>query len=194
MSEFAARGFDGAATRAIATRAGVAQAVVLYHFKTKDDLWKAAADRIQRELREQYQTRAAGLEGVDVRTRARLLVGDYVRFAAKHPELHRFMLQEGTEPSERLEWLVDTHVRPQVQMFRELVRDLEADGVTIRGRADHLWYMLIGAAATPYAVAPEFELVMDADPFSDDMVEAHVEAVLQLFFPDLSGDQPRRDL
>ena len=48
---------------------------------------------------------------------------------------------------------------------------------------------LIGAASTPYALAPEFELSMSKDPFSKEMVEAHAHAVVELFFDDPGGSK-----
>ena len=46
LAVFASHGFEGATTREIASRAGVALAALPYHFTTKEALWKAAADRI----------------------------------------------------------------------------------------------------------------------------------------------------
>lgn len=188
LREFAEKGFDGASTRAIAARAGVAQSAVPYHFTTKEALWKAAADQIFGLFQEQFGARIAGLEGVDILTRTRLLLGDFVRFAAAHPELHRFMLQEGTGKSERLEWLVAKHVAPNIAYMRRLFAALEASGRPTHGRPDHLYYMIIGAASTPYALGPEFELTTGEDPFSKEMVDAHADAVLRLFFPELTPD------
>ena len=184
LQEFAEKGFGGAATRAIAARAGVSQSAVPYHFTTKEALWKAAADRLFGILQEQFQARLVGLEGVDVRTRTRLLLRDLVLFAAAHPELHRFMLQEGTGPSERLAWLVEKHIRPAFALMRGQMAELEAAGEPPLGRPEHIHYMMIGAVSIPYAVAPEFELVTGEDPFSKEMVDAHVESVLALFLPE----------
>ncbi len=189
LHEFAEKGFGGASTRAIATRAGVAQSAVPYHFETKDSLWKAAADHLFGLLRERFQARVVGLDGVGVRTKSRLLVRDFVLFAAAHPELHRFMLQEGTGRSERLEWLVEKHIRPTFEFLRGQMDELEADGAPAIGRPDHLHYVLIGAASTPYALAPEFELVTGEDPFAKEMVDAHVELILSLFFPEPRGER-----
>eukprot|EP01039_Chlorochromonas_danica_P018553 gene18553-22331_t len=41
---FAPAGFEGAATRQIAADAGVAQSLLLYHFGSKDALWRAVMD------------------------------------------------------------------------------------------------------------------------------------------------------
>jgi len=193
LHEFAEKGFEGATTRTIAARAGIAQSAVPYHFTTKDALWRAAADHIFAIFREQFLARISGLEGVEPLTRTRLLLLDFVRFAAAHPELHLFMLKEGAVRSERLEWLVDTHVRPSVAYVRDLIDDLERAGRRVAVRPDHLFYMLIGAVATPYAVAPEFELIMGKSPFSKEMVDAHAEAVLRLFFPDLAHHEQQEN-
>ena len=46
IEAFAEHGFDGAATRDIVARADTSQGLVSYHFETKADLWRAAADHI----------------------------------------------------------------------------------------------------------------------------------------------------
>src|SRR5262249_46289097 len=84
LEEFAKHGFDGATTREIAQRAGVALAALPYHFTTKEALWRAAADRIFALLSDTFRKRLAGLEGVDLTTRLRLILRDFVRFAAAH--------------------------------------------------------------------------------------------------------------
>jgi AcrR family transcriptional regulator len=184
LALFAARGYEGATTRAIAEGAGVALAALPYHFETKEALWRAAAGRIFERLREQFEARIRGLEGVDLRTRLRLLLRDFVLFAASHPELHRFMLQEGAGRSTRLEWLVETHLRPLFAFVRTQVAEAEALGIVPHGRPEHLFYAMIGAASMPYAVAPEFELLTDRDPAEKALTEQHVDMLLRLFFPE----------
>src|SRR5664279_5420500 len=43
---FSERSFDGATTRDIAARAGVTQPLLNYHFRSKDELWRAAVDSL----------------------------------------------------------------------------------------------------------------------------------------------------
>jgi AcrR family transcriptional regulator len=181
---FAERGFEGGSTRDIAKRAGVALAALPYHFETKEALWRAAADRIFGLLQEQFQARLRGLEGVDLPTRLRLILRDFVLFAARHPELHRFMLQEGTGRSARLEWLVERHVRPVFSFVHSMISEAQSRGLMPAGRAEHLCYAMIGAASMPYAMAPEFELLTGADPSEKALLEAHVACILGLFLPE----------
>ena len=189
LHEFADHGFLGASTRAIANRAKIAQSAVPYHFTTKEALWRAAADSIFGLCQDRFRARISGLEGVDLPTRVRLLIREFVHFAAERPELHRLMMQEGTGLSERLEWLVATHVQPLVDYIRRMVEELKVAGYSVAAEPEHLIYMMIGAASTPYSCAAEFRLTTGKDPFSEEMVEAHAAAVVSLLAPDLDPPQ-----
>jgi TetR/AcrR family transcriptional regulator len=184
LQEFAAHGFDGATTREIARRAGVALAALPYHFTTKEALWRAAADSIFALLRETFRARFSGLEGVDLTTRLRLILRDFVRFAAAHPELHRFMVQEGMRKSPRLAWLVETHVRPMYDAVRAMVEAAQREGLAPIGRPEHLHYMLIGAASSAYALSAEFELLTGTPANREALVAEHVSALERMFFPE----------
>jgi AcrR family transcriptional regulator len=183
LEAFATHGFDGATTRDIAQRAGVALAALPYHFTTKEALWRAAADRIFGLLGDTFRNRLVGLEGVDLPTRMRLILRDFVRFQAAHPELHRFMIQEGMRTSPRLEWLVETHIRPIYDFVRAMIVAAQNEGMTPIGRPEHLHYMLIGAASSVYALAAEFELLSGSPPNQEALVAEHIAALERMFFP-----------
>jgi len=52
MKLFSEQGFDGTSTRQIADAAGINEAIIFRHFKTKEDLyWAVLADRIERRGR-----------------------------------------------------------------------------------------------------------------------------------------------
>jgi len=134
-------------------------------------------------LGETFRRRLAGLEGVDLPTRLRLVLRDFVRFQAAHPELHRFMIQEGIARSPRLEWLVETHIRPIYAFVRAMVEAAQREGMAPLGRPEHLHYMLIGAASSVYALAAEFELLTGEDPTDEALVSEHVATLERLYFP-----------
>jgi AcrR family transcriptional regulator len=46
IEAFSENGFKGTSTRDIAERAGVHHPLITYHFKNKDQLWRAAADHV----------------------------------------------------------------------------------------------------------------------------------------------------
>lgn len=46
LEAFSENGFKGTSTRDIAERAGVHHPLITYHFKNKEELWRATADRV----------------------------------------------------------------------------------------------------------------------------------------------------
>lgn len=189
LAVFARRGYDGASTREIAQHAGVALAALPYHFKTKDALWRAAADHIFRQLADRFAGSGLLRPDTDLPGRLRLLVREFVLFCAHHPELHHFMLRAGADDSPRLAWLVDTHIRPMFEAVRPLFDAAQAAGLVPPGRTSHLHYMLIGAAAMPYAVAAEFARATGDDPLDSALIDAHIDTLVALFLAPRHGDR-----
>jgi TetR/AcrR family transcriptional regulator len=175
LAAFAERGFDGATTREIAADAGVPQGLVTYHYASKQALWEAAADWMFSDLAAEFRDAAEGLRDVDPATRLRATLKRFARFVARRPELHCFMTHEGSHDGPRLRWLVDRHLRPLFESSTALIREA-APGVD----AAHLHYVLIGAIAHVFAVAPEFARVTGRDARAPEMVEAHANAVVDL--------------
>ena len=178
---FAERGFRGASTREIALRAAANQGLITYHFRTKDALWRAAADRLFGELRTRFAKRLSALAGDDPRATAREAIREYVRFAAEHPELFRFMLEAGKSPGDRMQWLVDTHLRPLYEGFRRFGESLGA------GLDDsllpHLYYAMAGAGSVIFAVSPECRRLTGLDPGTKRAIEVHADLVARLLVP-----------
>ena len=173
LSAFAERGFHGATTREIAAAAGVPQGLVAYHFESKQALWEAAVDSVFGELTREFGRVLAALRDVDPVARWRAVTKAFVRFVARHPELHCLMTHEGAHDGPRLRYLVDRHVLPIFETSTSLIREA-VPGVD----AAHLHYVLIGALAHLFAVAPEFERVTGRDSRTPEMVEAHAAAVV----------------
>ena len=182
-SVFAARGFEGATTRAIAEKAGVALASLPYHFKTKESLWMAVCDEAFGRFAERMAHARASIRDLGARERTRHMLAEYVRFTAENPQMLQIAFQEGTSHNERSQWLVEKHLRPNFEYVKSEIRRAVNNGYGRSGRLEHLHYMMVGAAALPYVVGPEFQLLTGRDVVDPDMIDAHVDAVLDLFYP-----------
>jgi TetR/AcrR family transcriptional regulator len=179
---FSERSFDGATTREIAQRAGVTQPLLNYHHRSKDDLWRAAVDSLFDRLRRAMGDRATGLRGVDEVTSAKLLVREFVTFSARNPQLHRIITQECKADSPRMDYLVERHVRPLYESTVELFEHLARDGAVPPISAPHLYYILTGAGPTMFVLGPECRRLSGLDPESDEVIDAHADAVSTLLF------------
>lgn len=179
---FSERSFDGASTREIANRAGVTQPLVSYHYKSKDELWRAAVDSLFESLRRAMAERMHGLRGVDELTVAKLRVREFITFSARNPELHRIITQESKADGPRMDYLVEQHVRPLYENTIELFERLARDGAVPPIPAPHLYYILTGAGPTMFVLGPECQRLTGLDPQSDEVIEAHADAVCELLF------------
>jgi TetR/AcrR family transcriptional regulator len=179
---FADRSFEGASTRDIAARAGVSQPSLNYHFRSKDVLWQAAVDALFARLNTALLTRIDGLRGVDLVTTAKLVIRDFIEFSAANPQLHRIITQESKADGERIDWLVDQHVRPLYELTTDLFGRLAAAGAVPDIPPAFLYYLLTGAGPTIFVLAPECRRLAGFDPLSPEAVQTHADAVIELLF------------
>jgi TetR/AcrR family transcriptional regulator len=181
LEAFAEKGFRGASTREIARRAGTNQGLITYHFRSKDELWRAAADRIFGLLVKSLGEQLGALESDDPRDRARESVRAYVRFAAAHPELFRLMVDEGKNSEPRMRWLVDTHLKPRYEQFMR-PRGARVVGID-PALLPHAYYVMAGAGSLIFAMAPECRRLTGLDPETEEAIEAHADFVARLLVP-----------
>jgi len=90
-------------------------------------------------------------------------------------------VDERKSSEDRLEWLVDTHLKPVYERFMPDARasaDPNGDATLA-----HTYYAMVGAGSLIFAVAPECRRLTGLDPESPAVVEAHAEYVARLLIP-----------
>ena len=111
------------------------------------------------------------------------MIRGLVRFSATRPELNRIMSNEAAESSERLTWLIETHIRPRYQLYRTARQSLESEGTRALVPANLAWHMMLGAASLLHSNAAEAQMLTGIEPSDPETIEAHAEAMVQLFLP-----------
>jgi hypothetical protein len=113
----------------------------------------------------------------------RYFVRAYVRFCYRHPEVNRLMVREGMDNDWRLEWLVEHSVRRWYARVREVFDQATALGVAPAMAYHHFYYILTGAAALIFSMAPEAKRLTGIDSYDESVVSAHADALAELLFP-----------
>jgi AcrR family transcriptional regulator len=180
LQAFAELGYDGASTRIIAARAGVNQGLIPYYFGTKEKLWREAVDRAFATLRSELEV---VLEEGEVTSRPmERMIRRLVRFVARRPEFARLMSEEGKREGPRMRWIVDRHVRPMHAATLELVGRAQGEHPALVGLDPvHLYYILVGAVTQLFHQGPEFRRLSGLDPSDDAVIDAHADALVQVF-------------
>jgi TetR/AcrR family transcriptional regulator len=193
LVEFAAKGFDGASTRSIAERVEAHQPQINYHFKSKEALWEAAVEHLFGLLADAFRDFPPihELDGPDELGRVFAdMLRRFVRFASKHPELNRIMVQEGTQDTDRLHRMVEVHVRPWYDAITAVWPRLQAAGMAAPIDPSRVHWVIVGAASIPFVNAPEVQILAGANPTAPAWVDAHADDMVALLLPGLN--QPRR--
>jgi AcrR family transcriptional regulator len=183
IQAFSENGFKGTSTRDIAERAGVHHPLITYHFRNKDQLWRAAADRVFRDFR---RSLAASLEEhrhESPKKRMASLIRAYVHYAKSQPALHKVMVQEASYPNPRLDWLIDTHLRPFFDATFELLEELQAIGVAPRGNPKLLFNMIRLSSGGLLALGNELKQSSGIDVEKEETLDEIADMVVDVFLP-----------
>ena len=182
LEMFAARGFEGSALREIAQAADVNHALIKYHFSNKDKLWREAVaflfERMEREL--------AGPHPEDEGASDEDLIANgirrYVHYCARHPEHARIMVQESIRDSERLVWAVKKFIKPQHAAAQKRIKNAKEAGIYPLIPPTSLAYIIVASSQIPFVLAPEIRHIYGVDMLHEANVEAHANAMIELFF------------
>ncbi len=183
IEAFSENGFKGTSTRDIADRAGVHHPLITYHFKNKDQLWRAAADRIFREFNIALVKATADVPDDQPRARAETFIRTYVRYAHRQPALHKIILQESSNPSARLDWLVENHLRPLFEIVVTSLRELQELGIAPPGDPALLFNMIRVSAGGLLALSEEIKGTSRIDLDSKDALDELAEMIIRCFLP-----------
>lgn len=157
-SHFAAHGYEGASTRKIAEEVGVAQSLLLYHFATKDDLWKSVMDFMFAEYEVVLQS-VLDTENAGAEDQLKAIIVTFVDHCRKDPDLHRVMVTEGRSSTDRLAWLIENHVRRGYDRAINLIKQGQKEGKVRGGDPRLVYYSIIAIAGTIYSLEPEMHLL-----------------------------------
>jgi AcrR family transcriptional regulator len=183
IEAFSENGFKGTSTRDIAERAGVHHPLITYHFKNKDTLWRAAADRVFRDFRRSLGASLEEHQHESPKDRMASLIRAYVFYARRQPALHKVMVQEASYPNPRLDWLIETHLKPFFDATFSMLEELQALGVTPPGDPRLLFNMIRLSSGGLLALGNELKTSSGIDIDDEATLEAIAELIVRVFLP-----------
>jgi AcrR family transcriptional regulator len=172
LEEFATFGVDGTTLRQIAERAGTQHQLIVYHFKSKDALWRAVVTDICANVRSGIQALERDAKAMGPAKALRQLAREFVQLTAARPQLHRMLTFEGRSDNERLRWWISEYVRDFYALSTRLIREAQKAGVARPGHPGRLHYAMIGLITTSFVFEPEYRAMTKIDPFSPREIEA----------------------
>lgn len=183
IEAFSENGFKGTSTRDIAERAGVHHPLITYHFKNKDTLWRAAADQVFGDFRRSLAASLEVYRDKDPKKHMASLIRAYVHYARSQPALHKVMVQEASYPNPRLDWLIETHLKPLFDATFVMIEELQALGVAPPGDPRLLFNMIRLSSGGLLALGNELKVSSGIDVDDAATLDAIADMVVGVFLP-----------
>jgi len=189
IAEFAENGFDGASIRAIADRLGLQHPLITYHYRTKDILWRAAAEHAFAQIRDEWDASVSQDPGLSPLARLRREYTSLFRYTVAFPEFHRFMRQETLTDNPRLKWVAENVLAPL--LARLLPQIIEAQKQRLLPAVDPILfhYMMVSLTATLSEFGPEMRLTGGLSSDDPKVAAAYWRLVEEMVF----GREPNRE-
>lgn len=183
---FAQRGFEGVAIADVAALSGVRKPNLLYHFSSKEALWKETVDWVFAQVDAFFDATRGAFAATELQARTerwrafRALIGAYYEACRRYPAYVLIPMIEGATPSWRTTWIAQRHLRRHVRGFEAFTRALIADGLLPEVEPLHLQNMLAGGAQLSIGLAPLWAAAVGADTASETFLNTQARAMFAL--------------
>jgi AcrR family transcriptional regulator len=112
MVLFARSGYDGTSFTDITDLCGAKRSLILYHYTSKDELWRVAVAQVCARFNDEMARRLELDETAPDREKMRAALGAFIDTLIAVPEYGQIYLREGTSPGPRLDWMVKNFAPP----------------------------------------------------------------------------------
>ena len=192
IAEFAERGFEGASIRAIADRLGLQHPLITYHYRSKDILWRAAAEHAFAQIRAGWDTLAPENSDLPPLARLREEYATLFRYTVAFPEFHRFMRQEAFTNNPRLKWVAETLLTPLLGRLIPQIVAAQKQGLLPSVDPTLFHYMMVSLTATLSGFGPEMQVTSGLSAESAKVIEAYWSLVDETVFGKRVQEMPAR--
>ncbi len=183
LEAFSQGGFLGTSTRDIAARAGVHHPLITYHFTNKDRLWRSAVKYVFADFVQALIDTQAEYKNDEPAELFAAMVKIYVRYSAAHPALHKIILQESGNPSDRLDWLCENFLKPIADAAKLNILELQQRGLAPAGNPAMIYNMIRVSTGGLIAIALELKSTSDIDLDSEETLDQLTDLIVRVFLP-----------
>jgi len=183
LTVFAAYGYEGTTTRAIAKQARLQPGHLAKYFSSKEALWQSVIKEFNGEIERILDDRVGAGNSRRPTRIARTVLPKFLRFFAVNHRLTRLMLQEFSISSPRHDWVVQEVGLPLWRRLQPLFEALESRRTQRQRNAAFSYFALLGSALVFFGSSTEVRTIAGLDPHDpatiDDYINHLVSGVLR---------------
>jgi TetR/AcrR family transcriptional regulator len=191
---FARYGYDPVSTKSVAEASQLTQSMVHYHFGSKEQLWKAAIDRLMRKRGRAFPVSRLEFKDVDPITRLKILVRRLVEANAAEPNYVRILMHEAMAQTPRLDWLLDNYVAAGFDAFNQAVKLAIEDGSIHPLPVADITSIITSATVLTFSIGAVINRIYGIEIGSERYVRSLSDSMIEILFRglQLAPDDARR--
>ena len=179
---FAKEGYGGVTINSIAKATGVADSLLHYHFKNKENLWKKSLSLVGKEIYKELESLFEIIDDMDGLEKLRLFNKKIIHVSAKNPEFQQVVVQEVFSDNPRSNWLIEEILRPIFGYMEGIIQEEQEKGRLKQIPPANLSSFIIGSITTLFSRSFQMKQMYDIDPFDTEQIDKHVEVINDLIF------------
>jgi AcrR family transcriptional regulator len=118
MTLFAQRGYEGTSFNDITELCGAKRSLVLYHYSSKDELWRRAVGEVCQRFNDEMERRLEWDDAASDADKMRASMAAFIDTLVAIPEYGQIFLREGTSTGPRLDWMAQNFAPPATLSIR----------------------------------------------------------------------------
>lgn len=182
LQAFAEFGFEGVSVSTIAKRAKVHDSLLHYHFGSKLDIWKKSITASSIKYDEESKKTVRLFKGADNTLLGKALIRHFIYFMSENIELHKVLMHELTQTTERTDWVMKAALTPfseKVEAFYKSYMNVES---AFKMSPSNYLSITYGMMTAFFTLAPLMKKKYQVDVFEEAEIEQHVELVTEMLF------------
>lgn len=207
LSAFARLGYHGTSLRSLNRELGVSHNLLTQQFGSKEALWRAAVDwgfgRMQQSLTQATEDSATENTGTGEATRTaeesgptaalHRFIEAFVLQSARMPELLALVNAEGSQHSERLDYLLEHFGQPMFARMQPIYAQAVAAGELREVPLETLFYLITAGGASLYSTPALSTKLFGAESLAPDQVQSQARSVADFLIAGLRSEAAPSD-
>ena len=184
LHAFATHGYQGVSVRTLNRELGVSHNLLHQRFGSKEAIWYAAVDWGFGNLVDELVL--ADDDHADPLDRLRTFIRAFVAFSARNPDLLRVANAEGGQPTERLEYLLNTYVIPTIARMAPVFQGLVTAGRIRDVPREALYFLITSGAGAMYSNDAMTRALFPPDTLAPDRIANYADSVASIILDGLA--------
>ena len=177
---FAAKGFAGTRLEDVGGEIGIAASAILYHFRGKQDLYRAVIQNLFEGLLERFEDALAGSGRVSQRVERTISIA--VRYVAKRPTGAKIALREAMTDDPQLRTELQNHAVPFIALLKRIFNEGQSSGEFRQEGLDPFRFIsaIAGTIVFYFAALPTFARTLPYEHLADQQISKLEENLLDI--------------